>query len=310
MYPYSQHKDCYKSRGMAVLTGLLVFEASALGLAGGYFWLLGRPKIEHRLLVRAAARLDLPIDPETASAIMARLSRRERVGVVGSLILSMIILPIWHHWFYQPLLTHPQPVTPLILLTPALTLVFGRLASLTGLMVWDASRGRGPEVRMARAFAPRLTDYVRGREIWTARTIVLVVLPVAAAASWDNRLSAMHLHSATSIIVTVVFLLFFLASAEITSHRLVAVGQPVSSTTDLVWDDGLRSTQLRDLYLTVAFASLYVAVLFLADLPSSYGGVVFLGACALVAFCLAGRPGSYYLRQLWPATQQQVGSAT
>ena len=288
----------------------LTFEGCALVATLVLFWLVGRLRTEHRILVRTATRLTLPVDEATAPAIMARLSRRERAGLAGAALLAMIVLPIWHHWLYEPVLAHPQPVSPLILITPALTVVAGRLVALTGLTVWDASRRRrASDVRIARAFVPTLTQYVRAREIWAARTTACVALPLAALSTWDDRLDGRRIHSATSVITTVAVLLLLLVLAELTSHRLVAVGQPAASAMDLVWDDGLRSMQLRELYLTVTVASLYVAVLFTGGLPSPVGATAFLSAFAVVGWCVAGSPGSYYLRRLWPATQQSSRAA-
>lgn len=286
-------------------TGLLILLGFGAAVSGAVLWQLSRPTFQHTLLIRTAKSFDLPVTRATAPGLMVRLARRERVGLLGAAGASAVVLPIWNHWFFQPVLRQPQPVSLVLMLTPTLTLVLGRLLALTGLMAWDTVRGaRAPGVRVARAFVPRVVDYVRPREVWEARLTATVLMPLAALSSWlaDKRLDGRRMHNWPSLVAPVVLVLALLALAEVASRRLVQLAQPAGTLEELAWNDALRAKHLRDLYLTVTAPGLWFSVLLLADLPIN-GGALYLGGWALFGATCLGKPGSYYRRRLWPASQ-------
>jgi hypothetical protein len=183
---------------------------------------------------------------------------------------------------------------------------FGQVAARSGLMMYEVARRTyvtGP--RVARVRVPVLADYVRPLELWAARLVVLVVVPVTTvvliitASTRDARVI-----SAPAMIAGVLVAVALLIAAELAARRLLALGQPASTVLELAWDDALRSRQLRELYLSVMAVGLVLTMFTLVDLnlpdrtqmPLLYGTLGVIAALGVI-----GKPAAHYRRRLWPA---------
>ena len=135
-----------------------------------------------------------------------------------------------------------------------------------------------------------------------------MILAVAAAVA-----GAVLVRSTSgALVLFAVLAVVSLALFEFSSRRIVALPQPAGSTAELVWDDAVRVSSLRDMLAApVAFAANSVVLGIVALVQTAVeispsDGANLLGISTpfvLIALTLYGRaayPQRYFLGRLWP----------
>lgn len=162
--------------------------------------------------------------------------------------------------------------------------------------------------RIARSEAVSVADYIHPFERFGARVFVTAaVLVVAADTVLDGSDAGNPIFP---VALFAVFGVIALAVFEVVSRRIVALPQPAGSTAELVWDDVIRTSTLRDM-LSAPFALGAFSVLFgllgLVDtLPNTMAAADVTGLAttaamlALVLYSSSTRPQRYFLDRLWP----------
>lgn len=188
-------------------------------------------------------------------------------------------------------------------------------ATVTGLCVGTAVAAfiGGPVAdpdapRVARSGAVTVADYLHPVERVVARLLVVLA---ATVVTW-SLLAAPESATTTPLVVLAVLGVASLVLFEVVSRRVVERSQPAGSTADLVWDDALRSSTLRDL-VSAPVALGAIGVLFGAVQLITAGGALDGSTAAetvgvltpflVIAVSLYSRAAGlqrYFLRRLWP----------
>ena len=280
---------------VVVLLGFL-YTATAFRLRA-----VTRPAGQLRLLDTFAREADLSPDPVTGPRVQAQLVRRERVVAIGIAVFFTICLAVALQIDAREGAASSSTL-PLAAMGPIFTGLAARPVILTGLLLFDAVHRPGPHgPRVARIMLPRVTDYVRPAEVWISRAMAGVVLPVSAlivGLAQRHRSDQPYL-STVGLWATAVAGWLLLVIVEVTTHRMVGLGQPAGSPVELAWGDAMRAAQLRELYLVLTFFCLTIAFFTASVLKTNYLGLYGVLVVVIVLSCV-GKPGSYYRRRLWP----------
>lgn len=194
--------------------------------------------------------------------------------------------------------------------------------SITGVAIgslqWPARRDRDT-LRVARAGAVDLGDYIAPLERWGARILVGLAIAIylfSVLMTGTGVASVALLPPATVSVIFVGLALVFLCFFEAVGRRIVGRAQATGSEPELLWDDAMRAMDVRALASTPTTIGL-LGVLFgssdltigLHDFLSSTGilglvavagWIVLAGILVIAISSLASRPERFFLRRLWP----------
>jgi len=244
-------------------------------------------------------RLDLPSRLERAVA--SRLMARERGGIIGALVVGGATVLAFSTGAIDS-----DPSTTVLFLIGAVFSGLGvgtAVAALTGKKQVPSDRPR-----VARSGAASIADYIAPIERVGARVVVAIVVAVAVGVAIAAPGSARMLVPTTLFAVAAVL---SLALFEVASRRIVEASQPAGSTAELVWDDAIRSSVIRDLVTAPLALAVYGTVFGVAALAEqSIGaaavagyvgmGLVLAGLAVTLLASLVSRPRRYFLTRLWP----------
>lgn len=270
------------------------------------------PGFQRLLAHRLARRVGLGVPDALDREIRVRAASRERTGVFGYLLAMALV--------YGVLRLNGEPIgqfsTYLCLAGGFLGNGFG-----TGIASFiSETRRRDTPIRLARLRVVRPRDYLPGILgtlgwivfcCWAAALGAQLIFTPAGAAPSALR---------TGLIISVAMVGFGglgLVFFEFASRLIVRRGQPAGSTDELVWDDALRSSALRDLLngplLAVVYASLAgVAFSALAATHSVPGNIAVVvlgiaGALALIGYLyLMRHTQQWYLEILWHGSRRRT----
>lgn len=277
-------------------------------------------------------------------ALFLRTFRRSRVAALGSRLESEIGLPIpdaLRPALERRLLRRQRTRHALTLVATVAATLFAFTAAVPdayyrsfivvasalagsvigiaiGSLHWPAPRDRD-SIRVARAGAVGLGDYVAPLERWGARIFVglaAAIYLVSVLMTATGVASVTLLPPATVSVAFVGLALIFLCFFEVVGRRIVRRAQPTGSELELLWDDAMRAVDVRALantpmtlgFLGVAFSSDDLGI-GLQDILNNAGilgfvtgaGWISLAGLVIVAFVsVAGSPERYFLRRLWP----------
>lgn len=254
-----------------------------------------RPYIEY-LVERYAAALGVSVPGSLRREIAARTAARQRGSIIGAaLTIAGTLLLLSGQPSYSE-----SPYVPF----------FFAGGLFAGVALGGAIAGAGyraphnvDAVKVARAGAVSLRDYIAPIERSGARIVVALSVAVLVASllvsGADNALFA---------IIMTTLAVFSLVFFEVAGRSIIARSQPAHSSTELAWDDAVRSTLLRTLVTAPLALGGYAAVLGAVELtsllePAVAASVVFLVILAGLAVLVASivtKPQSYFVRRLWP----------
>jgi hypothetical protein len=244
-------------------------------------------------------RLDLPLRLERA--VGSRLVTRERGGIVGALVFGGAAVTC----FATGMLDTDPSITVFFLVGAVFAGagVGTAVAALTG-----KKQVPSDQPRVARSGAATVADYIAPVERIGARVVVAIVTAVAVwvaiAAPGDSRLLVPTTLFAVAAVLT-------LALFEFASRRIVGASQPAGSTAELVWDDVIRSSVIRDLVSAPLALAVYGTVFGVAALAEQSAGAAAVAGYVGMGLVLAGlavtlvlsvvtRPRRYFITRLWP----------
>ena len=288
------------------VTGLVV----ALGLSFV-------PTLRTAAAYRFARSVGLNLPPEIEPAVRARLTSRVRGGCLGAVVALVAAAAALQFW------VDVDAAAPLAVLLLIGAVFAGYAVGAAGASLRSADHDPD-RIRVARSRAVGVPDFLAPVELVGARVVVAVGFLVATAtvvvgatggAPTSGNFAVTVLLAGAGVVTLVAF--------EIVSRRVVARPQPAGTPSELVWDDAVRSTLLRDLVTApLAFgmyATLYGLVDFAGGIEGNYSslGAAFLATSAvfaplaLVSFAaivtLALKPQRHFARRLWPTVPSQSG---
>lgn len=291
------------------------------------------PRARATALDSYARRVGLELVPEIEPRVEARLRRRERSVVLGAAIAGVTGLVI------AALAPAPGGALAGLSYEPLLIIVLAWCGYVIGAAAASLSETFDRDQdspRIARAIQPQVHHYLSDAGRWTGRIALALALVVYSAALivvatnfggiFDGMLGTYLLGPAT---VSMLLALVLLVLAEVMTTRIVRHPQPASTSTELAWDDALKSLALRDVRsvpLLLGFVATLLPLGVLGALatghgPGSLGNVlVGLAGGGFIALSLAygvlalvswsGKPDQRYWRQLWaPRSEAATGGA-
>ena len=246
-------------------------------------------------------RIDLPVRLERT--VSGRLMARERGGSLGGLVFTVAATAAFH---FEVGVNNDSDLTSMFIVGATFAGVGAgtAVATLTGSATIASDRPR-----VARARAVSVSDYLAPLELVGARAVVIasvVVLLVSAVLSAPGTGGALF-----PIAFFAIFGAIALALFEVASRRIVDLPQPAGSTAELVWDDAIRASSLRDLATAPLALGAYCLVFGAVGIAESstdpvavtisyvVGGIFALVALAAAIFSIATRPQRYFLDRLW-----------
>ena len=205
-----------------------------------------------------------------------------------------------------------------VLLILGAAVVGSAVGSAIGSLQWPVQRDQNA-IRFARAGAVGLGDYLprfERRGAWAAVALAVFLVLVSVTVNAAGVGSVPLLPPATGSSILTVAAIVALGFFEIVSRRIVGRAQPTGSELELVWDDALRSMDVRDLASAPTALGLYGAFVSGTDLMASLQGSsgdnfdvtngLFASVLALIFVVVSGvvwlvtRPDRFFLRRLWP----------
>jgi len=249
----------------------------------------------------ASIRIDLPERLERTVA--ARLMAGSRGGSLGGLVFTAAAALAFH---FEVGVGNDSQLTGLFIVGSA----FAGVASGTAVAALTGSRTISPDrPRVARARAVAVSDYLAPFELIGARIVVfaavgvLLVTTVVAAPGAGGSLFAIAFFA--------IFGALSLALFEVASRRIVDLSQPAGSTAELVWDDAIRASSLRDLVTAPLALGAYCLVFGVFGIAESsthpaamlvswvVGSIFALTGLAAAVYSIATRPQRYFVDRLW-----------
>ena len=164
--------------------------------------------------------------------------------------------------------------------------------------------------RIARSGAVSVGDYIHPAERIASRGVIALAVVVAIIST-----VALGSNAAGSVFPTVAFAILgviSLALFEVVSRRIVDRPQPAGSTAELVWDDAIRTSTLRDLLAAPLVFGVYSFFFGIAGLLIAAAGptapaaadltgiVSTIALLAITFYSRAVRPQRYFIGRLWP----------
>lgn len=275
------------------------------------------PSLRSAAAYRFARSVGLNLPPELEPSVNARLTSRLRGGCLGAVAAVGAAAAALRFW------VDVDAAAPLaaLLLIGAVFAGYAAGAAAVSLRSVDHDPER---VRVARARAVEVSDFLAPVELVGARVIVVVGLVVAIATVVNG--AVVSAPASGNFAVTVLLAGAGVASLiafEVVSRRIVRRSQTAGTPTELVWDDAVRSTLLRDLVTAPlafgAYATLYGLVDFAGGIDGNYSslGAASLATSVILAPLLLGgfaafvslalKPQRHFARRLWAALPSQSG---
>ena len=255
-----------------------------------------REDYQARLARKLAERSGLAPTAEQLPLLQEKIGRRQRGAVVGALVAGVAA------W----LLTFDEATSDrLLILAGALAAGGGAGIALTALR--NASRRPSDLPVFARSTSVTLADYSAPSDRFLAWGLVALAIIGCGVASFLTTAPLSPLLVGLTV-AAVAALVFF----EISARRIVALGQPAGSVTELVFNDALRAGYVFDLLVAPITLGTYATLIALSTIVASLGEPVVdafrpwapLALLALIVACsfLSVRADSrrHYLRRLWP----------
>jgi hypothetical protein len=265
------------------------------------------PPFQRLTVLRLAFRSGIGVPDRLDAALRARTATRARwAGICGLVVLAGL---------YGAFRLFAGALTLesfyLCFVASAVASSFG----LAGASLVSESRLSDSPVRLARVRSVTVNDYVAQ----SRRTFAWIILAVAAVTVSGGSILASEgvFGSATTAGSFLPALIIVTASgagliiAEVGSRFIVRRGQPAGSTDELIWDDALRSSAIRDLYQAAVWTA-FIGVLVAYFL--GHNNLNWMAAAAsLLTIVLAGtfgrlsrRDRTRYLRTLWPGARRRT----
>jgi hypothetical protein len=265
------------------------------------------PAFQRLTVLRLAFNSGIGVPDKLDAALRARTAARARcAGVCGVVVLAGMYGAF--HLFAGGL---TLASFYLCFAASAVASSFG----LAGASLLSESRLSNSPVRLARARSVTVNDYVAQ----SLRTFAWIIFAVAAVTVAGGTLLASEgvFGAATTAgnflppLVIVTASGAGLTIAEAGSLVIVRRGQSAGSTDELIWDDALRSSAIRDLYQAAVWTA-YIGVL--AAYFLGHNNLDWMAAVAcLLTIALAGtfgrlsrRDRTRYLRTLWPGARRRT----
>ena len=251
-------------------------------------------------VLRYAQRLELRLPSHLEGVMGRRLMARMRAGAIGAAVFvaaSSAALA----WLVEPDIR--SNLVGLLVIGAA----FVGIGVGTAVAALAASSSVAPDQpRVARAGAVAVKDYLAPVELVGARVVVAgAVLLLVWVTVFTSRYASVDY---VGITMFSVFGVLSLVLFEVASRRIVDQSQPAGSTAELVWDDAIRASALRDLVTAPLALGVYSLLFGFVSVADANGDVVFglLGGIVFVALLAAAivsrvtRTQSYFVRRLWP----------
>ncbi|MGO4103624.1 hypothetical protein AB4Y63_06705 [Leifsonia sp. YAF41] len=279
---------------MAFTWGILA--VAAVGLILGLIYRSARSRREY-LVLAFTDRIGLPVTPE----IVDRVDRRIRDGYIGFSLGALVALVT----FGMVVLVAPQlvptglagfAVSGVLMAAPA---TGGALSTLRQFPL----RGGSGTSRVARLEAPTLTDYVNPGWVWaatggTAFGASLTIGLVTGALPTNPGNAGLPLGG---VVALSVLSIVGLIGVVVLSRQLLTISQPAATELELQWDDALRASALRDIWIAsigLATATIVSACSWVLDMSSpSYYAIMLLGTAPMILLSLPVSNRSS--RRLW-----------
>jgi hypothetical protein len=248
--------------------------------------------------LRHAQLIELRLPDHLEPVVGHRLMTRLRGGMIGGLVFTAIAAAAFQ---WQAGAVVDSDLTGLFVIGTA----FVGLGAGTAVAALTGSVTIAPDQpRVARSGAVAVKDYLAPLELVGARVVVVgAVLLLAYALVVRDDIGAAIFGVAFFAVTAVIALALF----EVVSRRIVDQSQPAGSTAELVWDDAIRSSTLRDLVtapLALGAYCLIFGAFGVAEAANPAAGYIggFCGIAVAVAAILSRvtRTQSFFLRRLWP----------
>jgi len=250
---------------------------------------------------RRAYRLGITLPSNLEAEVEHRLMARQRGAAIGGILLTALAAVAFQ---WELGVDNDSEQTGLFIVGAAFAGIGigASVAALAGRPAADPGR-----VRVARSNAVTVRDYVAplelvgARAVVTVAVVVLIVGAVLAATGSDIGLYPIAFFAVFGAISLAVF--------EIVSRRIVGRPQPAGSTAELVWDDAVRASTLRDLVTAPLALGAYCLIFGVfgvtgTDAPvlvvTIVGGIFLAALVGAAIVTMATRPDGYFLRRLWP----------
>ena len=304
----------------------VVLILAALVLAGLGIRLIHNARAEprRRMLQAYSRQVGLALVPEIVTELSGRIYRRERAGVVGSMV--GLVLSV------AALVVTDGSKNPWNGLLVVVAMTVGSTVALIGNDSRSAFAPVAEAPRLARSDSPGLPDYVTPLD----RTFSLGLLALATL-SYIAVLGVIAINPDRvfdDVLVRTILwpsgLVLALATAAslvtwAAANALLGRGQPASTYIQLAWSDAFRSTTLRSLVaIPGIIAAVSSCVLFLSlseainlPAPGSIGAILvgsftIMGPVLIVVLAswsltsTRNRSTTHFLRRLWPETAVEL----
>jgi hypothetical protein len=263
---------------------------------------------------RYADSLNVILPERLGLLVGQRLAHRRRANLLGVAAGTILALPIALALPLEGNSLFPAP----ILLVLAAGFAGGAIGSALG------SLQRPPfvdkhAVHVARPQAVGITDYVskfERRSLWIIVALPIATLMVSTALNATGSATTPILPPGTFSGPLTLLAILALIFSDVVGRRIIARAQPTASDDDLLWDDALRSVDVRGLLNAPTLLGVYATLISVSDLASAAlnqepeGATTILlntGGFALVAVIvvwalasLVTQPQRHFLRRLWP----------
>lgn len=263
---------------------------------------------------RLEQKVGLAIPDELRPLVGRGRARRQRFEYAGSLV---VVLGSASFAFFAVAAGTSNAISSILLVMGA-SIAGGAAGAAIGSLQWPAQRDQNA-IRYARAGAVGLGDYLprfERRGAWAAVALAVFLNLVSATLNATGVASVPLLPAATGSSILTVAAIISLGFFEIVGRRIVGHAQPTGSELELVWDDALRSIDVRGLATAPIALGFYGAFVSGADLVTAlqdvlgsklaFFNVTFAGVVALIiivvlsVFWIASRPERFFLKRLWP----------
>jgi hypothetical protein len=270
---------------------------AVVGLAGTFVPVYARWRAYQQ---SAYLRVDLPARLERA--VSSRLISRERGAIIGALVVGGLAVLALASGIVDAL----EPTVTTLFVVGAVFVGVGvgtAVAAMTG-----KKEVPSDAPRVARSGAASVADYIAPIERVGARVTVAIVAALAIgvaifAPAAEGMLLPLVLFAVSAVLTLALF--------EVASRRIVEASQPAGTTAELVWDDAIRASVIRDLVTAPLALSVYgtvFGVFALADRSAGAAavtaylgsGLVVAGLAVTLIVSAVSRPRRYFLTRLWP----------
>lgn len=268
---------------MAFVWGVLAI--TAILIVVGMIYRSTRRRREY-LVLALTARIDLPVTP----SVIERVDLRLRDRLVGFSLGALLALLGFGAVFWLAPEFIPTGLAGFA--TAGIFLAVAATGSAASALRQFPRSGGADTARVARLDSPILADYVNPGWLWaaaggTALGVALAVGLLTGAVPTHPGNAGISL---SGVAVLAVLSTGGVIGAILLSRALLAVPQPASTELDLHWDDVLRASALRDIWIAsigLAAATVIAACSWTLDQGSpSFYAIAFLGSAPMILFSL------------------------